>query len=90
MNKPDSRPRRNADKDLTELVRILDKLDFNDFMSLFYLLENYRNKTSTLRIARLLYDALSAGRIRRVRELVAPAPKSTGRTGRDLLWPLIR
>ncbi len=65
-------PRRNGDKDLSELVRIFGKLEFEDFMSLFEIFENYRDKTSTLRIVRLLYDALSIGRIRQIKAL-APA-----------------
>lgn len=62
-------PRRNADKDLSELVRIFEKLEFEDFMSLFNLFANYRDKTSSLRIIRLLYDALSICRIRQVKAL---------------------
>ena len=62
-------PRRNGDKDLSELVRIFEKLEFEDFMTLFEIFENYRDKTSSLRIIRLLYDALTIGRIRQVKAL---------------------
>ena len=81
MNKPDGRPRRNADKDLSELVRILGKLDFEDFMSLFKIFENYRDKTSSLRIIRLLYDALSIGRVRQVKALAPTLSKGRQNLG---------
>ncbi len=64
-------PRRNGGKDLSKVVSIMEKLPFEDFMELFKLFESYRNRTSTLRITRLLYDALA---ISRVRQLSAIAP----------------
>lgn len=62
-------PRRNGDKDLSKVVSILEKLSFEDFTELHKLFEAYRDKTSTLRITRLLYDALAIARIRQLKAL---------------------
>ncbi len=71
MSENKGQPRRNGDKDLSKVVNILEKLPFEDFMELFKLFESYHDKTSSLRITRLLYDALAISRIRHL-DAIAP------------------
>lgn len=64
MSKSKQLPRRHADKDLSELIRIFDNIPLEEFMSLLSLFNSYRKKTSTLRLVLLFADALAVSRIR--------------------------
>ena len=74
--------RRNADKDLAELVRIFENMPKQDFDSFLKIFTNYRAKSSTTRIVRLFGDALAIGKIRRLATF-ADSILPSARTGAD-------
>lgn len=68
MGNSEKLPRRNGEKDLAELIRILGDMPSTDFNSLQDIFDNYQRKSSTLRTVRLFADALSISKIRRLKE----------------------
>lgn len=74
--------RRNADRDLAELIRIFENMPQQDFDSFLKIFTNYRVKSSTTRIVRLFGDALALGKIRRLATF-ANSILPSARTGAD-------
>ena len=74
---------RKAKQDIQTLVKILNKLPLDEFLSLFFLYRDYRNRVSLSEFTALFSDALEGSRSEHC-SLVVTTPKKTKKFDRNI------